>query len=218
MLLVNNLEKRFQPFIEDNMSLILSENIWSFEPRAMKYIYECCSKMIVFEESLDRKKFYLGKVIPRFKEKIKELCKELEFDQLLNLIKFFKGCFKSLKATNVLSNFRCLKFIIGLPEIESIFELLNASILVGIQFKEAEIKTYEELGDLKTEQDLILLKQNLDKYDKLIHYCSDFHENIVKTLVKTETASDIVNFILFDSFMLNINKSINTDGEVQTTQ
>ena len=105
-----------------------------------------------------------------------------------------------------------------MPEIESIFELLNASILVGIQFKEAEIKTYEELGDLKTEQDLILLKQNLDKYDKLIHYCSDFHENIVKTLVKTETASDIVNFILFDSFMLNINKSINTDGEVQTTQ
>ena len=105
-----------------------------------------------------------------------------------------------------------------MPEIESIFELLNASILVGIQFKEAKIKEYEELDDLKIEQDFILLKEELDKYDELINYCSGCHENIVKTLVKTETASDIVNFILFDSFMLNINKSINTDGEVQTTQ
>ena len=103
--LINNLEKRFQPFIEDNMSLILSENIWSFEPRAMKYIYECCSKMIVFEESLDKKKFYLGKVIPRFKEKIKELCKEVDFDQLLDSIINFKNCFKPLKATNVLGKF-----------------------------------------------------------------------------------------------------------------
>ena len=85
MLLVNNLEKRFQPFIEDNMSLILSENIWSFEPRAMKYIYECCSKMIVFEESLDRKKFYLGKVIPRFKEKIKELFDDDHIDILYQI-------------------------------------------------------------------------------------------------------------------------------------
>ena len=105
-----------------------------------------------------------------------------------------------------------------MPEIESIFELLNASILVGIHLKEAKIKEYEELDDLKIEQDFILLKEELDKYDELINCCSGCHENIVKTLVKTETASDIVSFILFDSFMLNINKSINTDGEVQTTQ
>ena len=59
--------------------------------------------MIVFEESIDRKKEYLGRVIPRFKEKIKELCKEEEFDQLLALIMTFKGCFEQLKTTDVLS-------------------------------------------------------------------------------------------------------------------
>ena len=104
-----------------------------------------------------------------------------------------------------------------MSEIESIFELLSTSILVSIHFKEFEIKTYEELGDLKTEQDLILLKEKLDEYDELINCCSGCHENIVKTLVETTTASDIVSLVLFDSFLQNINKSINTDDEVQAT-
>ena len=108
MLLINNLEKAFQPYIENSMSLILSESIWDFESEAMKHIYECCTRMILFEESLDRKKDYLGRVIPRFKEKIEEICKEVEFDQLLDLIKSFKGCFEPLKATNVLGSFKDL--------------------------------------------------------------------------------------------------------------
>ena len=62
--------------------------------------------------------------------------------------------------------------------------------MVAIQIKEDKINKYKELGDLKTEQDLELLKEDLDKYDELACYVSGCHENVVKTLNDTTSVND----------------------------
>ena len=81
--------------------------------------------------------------------------------------------------------------------------------------KETTIKEYEELDELKTEDDLIKCKAELDKYDELMNWISGFHENIVKTFVNIGSTSNIVRSTLFDHFIKNMNKSINTDDEIQ---
>ena len=66
MLLIENLDKKFKPFIDENMKLIFSDDIWEFEYDAIKYIYKCCTKMIEIEESLDNRNQYFNKVYDLF--------------------------------------------------------------------------------------------------------------------------------------------------------
>ena len=82
--------------------------------------------------------------------------------------------------------------------------------------KETTIKEYEELDELKTEEDLIKCKAELDKYNELMKWIFGFYQNIVKTFENIDSTSNIVKSTLYDHFIKNMNKTINTDDEIQT--
>ena len=104
MLLINNLENKFSSYVEESFSIILNQDVWDWDKDTVKYIYDWCARLILYEESLEKKKSYLHKIIPFLENKLEQLNNEEDFDQLLDIIRSTKAIFEPLKNTDTLSN------------------------------------------------------------------------------------------------------------------
>ena len=88
LLLINNLDNKFSSYVEESFSIILNQDVWDWDKDTVGYIYTWCERLIFFEESLEKKKSYLHKILPFLENKLEQLNNEEDFDQLLLLYKY----------------------------------------------------------------------------------------------------------------------------------
>ena len=102
-LLVNNLEKKFAPYIEKSFDIILTQEVWDNESTTMGFIYELCDGLFLYEESIDKRKTYIQRIIPLFKVKIDKLNDDENYDELYQWIQCLQAWFKHFEKANAIS-------------------------------------------------------------------------------------------------------------------